>query len=159
MKRLDRVFLLPIVGTFMVLAGTNDVTTKQAANRSDKVKVVQTRRVVIEDEVGKVRAEIAADEKEPDIILYDSDGDGCVALDEDKGGSGLEVYDEKGRTRLRMSATGIEIYDGNEKPQVRWSASGLKIYDEKGKVRLFWSGLGLGLFDEKGRLRLRLSAE
>lgn len=120
--------------------------------------VIRTRAVAVEDENGKIQVDITAEENEPDILLYDSDGDGVVVLDKDQDTTGLEVHNREGKVRLKISARYIVIFGDDARERLRLTKEGVSLYDEQGKL-VFFLGSNLGLFGEDGKLKLQLRAK
>ncbi len=123
-----------------------------------KGDVIRTRAVAVEDENGKIQVDITAEEDEPDIVLYDSDGDGVVVLNKDQNTTGLEVYNKEGKMRLKISARYIAMFEDDGRERLRLTKEGVSLYDEQGKL-VFFFGSNLGLFGEDGKLKLRLRAK
>jgi len=120
--------------------------------------VIRVRRVVLEDTNGIVQIDITAEQNEPDILLYDSDGDGVVVLNRDRDTTGCEVYNKEGKVRLKISARYIVMCGDDGRERFRLTKEGVSLYDEQGKLIFFLSS-NLGLFDEDGKLRMRLRAK
>ncbi|GEM_PF-2266046 len=135
----------------IIVASFADVPVKQEG-------VIRVRRVVVEDTNGIVQIDITAEQNEPDILLYDSDGDGVVVLNRDRDTAGCEVYNKEGKVRLKISARYIVGYGDDGRERLRLTKEGVSLYDEQGKL-IFFLGSNLGLFDEDGKLRMRLRAK
>jgi hypothetical protein len=84
---------------------------------------VRTRQVIIEDDAGRTRALLFADQDGPRLRLYDEMGKLRVVLGVNKGEPGLVLHDERGEARAWLYG----LSDG----------SGLSLFDEGGNA--VWS--------------------
>ncbi len=109
---------------------------------------VRTRRLVIEDEAGKVRAGLYVTKDGAALGLYDEAGKGRALMGVAKDGAALGLFDEAGRGRA-----GIEVTN---------DGAALALCDEAGRDRARMNvtkdGAGLHLADGKGTGRLALGA-
>lgn len=135
----------------IIVASFADVPERQEG-------VIRTRWVEVEDENGRVQIDITAEENEPDILLYDSDGDGIVVLNKDQDTTGLEVYNREGKMRLKISARYIVIFGDDARERLRLTKEGFRCMMKRVNWFSFWV-VTWGFSGEDGKLKLRLRAK
>jgi hypothetical protein len=104
-------------------------------------KIIQANKFILEDENGKLRAMLSADQNGPGLSLTDENGKVRALLNVRKDGPGLGLLDENGKSRVILSAgaqgTALCLKDENGKLRVALSVSGdevgLLLRDENGK--------------------------
>ena len=86
--------------------------------RAGMAECLRTRRVVVEDNAGKTRAELDVGNEGPALVLLDEKGNRCAALGVTKKGPALFWTDKSGTVRVWLTVA-------QEGPM-------LKLWDEKG---------------------------
>ena len=136
---------LGVVGLVLawILGGTT--TTAQAQGASSGLKEIRANRLILEDQNGKSRAELAVDKDGPRLVLTDQNGKIGATLNLDKDGSGLALLDETGKPRLSLDAfksgpiLNLHDQNGNSRAILEVTNAGprLTLRDETGKP--IWS--------------------
>jgi len=140
--------ILLLLGGF-VFAGLSKTTVKPAqAQITGTPEEIRTKRILIEDENGNVRARLLAIKEGPSLSLWDENGKPRASLHLIKDGPSLMLLNENGKP-----GASLNLYKDNRF---------LTLYDENGKPRVSLSAYKIGsdlmLYDENSMLRARLNA-
>jgi len=145
-KRRNRWLLGAILLLFggLVAAGSFKTwVTLVQAQVTGTAKEIRARKILIEDENGKMRAWLGVNNDGPALSLWDEKGTPRAWLTVGHYGPRLSLWDEKGKTRAKLdvSIDGPTLLMWDEKLNVRAKlvadpdGPSLELHDEKGRTR------------------------
>lgn len=139
--------ILLLVGGLVAVGALKAIVAPAQAQGAGTAEEIRAKKIVLEDDNGKVRAWLDVVAGIPMMMVLDENGEVRVALAAGKDDPRLVLCDEKGRGRTRLGTgkdgPNLALYDENGKVRAALSADkdgpNLVLYDENGKV--IWSAI------------------
>ena len=135
--------ILVLLGGLVAAGVFKTMITPVQAQGAGTVKEVRARKILIEDENGKMRAWLGVNNDGPALSLWDEKGTPRAWLTVGHYGPRLSLWDEKGKTRAKLDVgiDGPTLLMWDEKLNVRAKlvadpdGPSLELHDEKGRTR------------------------